>query len=258
MPDTRPGFQQTQYTFAAYIRDPAINPVPAGVKPERMAVYRELFLNNVDGFIANGFPVLRRILDGEHWQALIHDFFARHRCVTPYFSGIPEEFLAYLRDERLGGPNDYPFLLELAHYEWVELALFVDENDPPQENTCLSSEILERPLVLSPVAWPLAYHYPVHRISPDFLPLEPPADPTLLTVYRDRDDQVRFLELNPVSYRLLQMLEENGEQTGKHYLTLLATELGHADPEAILGHGKNLLQDLAERGIVGIAHNYTS
>ena len=53
------GFAALQYAFAGHIRDPEHMPVPDGVEPRRMAVYRDLFYNNVENFIANSFPVLR-------------------------------------------------------------------------------------------------------------------------------------------------------------------------------------------------------
>jgi RNA polymerase sigma factor (sigma-70 family) len=48
--------------------------------------------------------------------------------------------------------------------------------------------------IASPLAWPLAYRWPVHRLAPGFQPAEPPAVPTFLVVYRDDSDAVRFLE----------------------------------------------------------------
>ncbi|NNG12205.1 MAG: DUF2063 domain-containing protein, partial [Halobacteria archaeon] len=58
----RPDFIRRQYEFAAHIRDPKHQPAPADVEDRRMGIYRELFYNNVEGFIAGTFPVLRRIL----------------------------------------------------------------------------------------------------------------------------------------------------------------------------------------------------
>ena len=107
-------FRAKQAEFAAYIRDPQHNPAPADVAPERMAMYRELFFNNIDSFLATSFPVLRSLFSEQHWQALASDFFARHRCHTPYFSEIDEEFLDYL--QQCQTVSDYPFLWELAHY----------------------------------------------------------------------------------------------------------------------------------------------
>ena len=58
--------------------------------------------------------------------------------------------------------------------------------------------------VLSPLAWVLAYDYPVHQISPANQPHEPAGQSTFLVVYRNRDDQVGFMEINAVTARLLE------------------------------------------------------
>jgi uncharacterized protein len=250
MAESLPDFQRTQYAFAAYIRDPQKRPAPPDVKPERMAMYRELFYNNVESFIAGGFPVLRSLLDETEWAALVGDFFARHRCSTPYFLGIPEEFLAYLRDERPAQAGDPPFLLELAHYEWVELALSVAEEDAPPE-MATGTDLLRSPLTLSEVAWPLAYRFPVHRIGPAFQPEEAPPQPTFLAAYRDRSDSVHFMELNAATYRLLELIGERPGSSGIELLTLLARESPGMNEDAVVGFGRDVLAELAQRGIVG-------
>ena len=136
--DGRVDFKSKQHEFAAYIRDPENNPVPADVKEQRMDMYRELFFNNIEGFLSGNFPVLRKILNDRQWFALAQDFFAKHPCKTPYFSQIPEEFLDYLQNER-DSSEDLPFMLELAHYEWVEMALSIAK----EERNCQSSQDLD-------------------------------------------------------------------------------------------------------------------
>ena len=126
--DRRVDFKSKQDEFAAYIRDPENNPVPADVKEQRMVMYRELFFNNIEGFLSGNFPVLRKILNDRQWFALAQDFFAKHPCKSPHFSQIPEEFLDYLQNER-DSSEDLPFMLELAHYEWVEMALSIARED---------------------------------------------------------------------------------------------------------------------------------
>jgi hypothetical protein len=75
--DRRVDFKSKQAEFAAYIRDPQNNPVPADVKEQRMAMYRELFFNNIEGFLSGNFPVLRKILDDPQWFALAQGLFAK-------------------------------------------------------------------------------------------------------------------------------------------------------------------------------------
>jgi uncharacterized protein len=243
-------FQRVQYAFAAHLRDPARNPAPPDVEDRRMKIYRELFYNNVEGFIAGAFPVLRRLYEDAAWHRMIRDYFSRHRAHTPFFHRIAEEFLHYLQDERAPQPEDPPFLLELAHYEWVELALAVSEAEPDPAGVDPAGDLLDGVPVLSPLAWNLAYRYPVHRIAPEFRPAEPGAQPTCIVVYRDRRDTVGFLEINTVTARLLQLLEQSPGRSGREQLQAVAAELKHPRPETVIESGRELLEGLRRRDII--------
>ena len=246
--DRRVDFKSRQQEFAAYIRDPENNPVPADVKEQRMAMYRALFFNNIEGFLSGNFPVLRKILDDKQWYALAQDFFAKHPCQSPYFSQIPEEFLDYLQNER-DSSEDFPFMLELAHYEWVEMALSIAKEDVVASNQ-YPENLLNRNIALSPLAWPLAYQYPVHKIAPAFLPLEAPKQPTFLIVYRNSEDEVNFIEITPITYRLLEIIQEHENPLAEDCLRQVARESNHPDPELIIAGGLQILKELAEKTII--------
>lgn len=245
-----PGFQTLQHAFAAHLRDPEHQPAPEGLEERRLQIYRDLFYNNIEGFLTSGFPVLRSLMTPEQWQALARDFLARHRCKTPYFLEIGQEFLVYLEQERLPAASDFPFLLELAHYEWVELALSISDDEPDPARFDAEADLLDGIPLLSPLAWPLAYRFPVHRIGPGFIPQEPPPEPSFLVVYRDADDRVHFMAVNPVTARLLEQLQEGKEITGRELLMHMATELAHPAPEQLLLAGAETLRDLQKRGIL--------
>jgi len=246
----QPGFISKQFEFAAHIRDPEANPRPSDVEERRMAIYRELFYNNVEGFLADNFPVIRRLLPHDDWHAMVRDFFSRHQCRTPLFPEFGQEFLNYLQEERGEVPGDPPYLLELAHYEWVELALSLSEADRDMPVADPNGDLFGSAPVLSPLAWNLSYHYPVHRIGPDFQPEQPGEQPTRLVVYRNRRDEVEFLEINAVTHRLIQLLKENPQWTGQDAVTRIAHELQHPQPEMVIEAGRQLLQDLRERDII--------
>ena len=251
----KPAFIQQQYAFAAHIRDPRHNDAPPGIEDRRMGIYRELFFNNVEGFLGSSFPVLRELMDDQSWHALARDFYAGHRCHSPLFLDIPREFLDYLNDERGARDADLPFMRELAHYEWVELALSVAENDQ-SEQLAVEGDLLAGAPLLSPLAWPLAYQYPVHRISRDFQPREPDPQPTYLLVYRDTRDEVGFIELNPVSARLFSLLQEQPGRSGRAQLQQIAAELQHPDPELVIQSGHAILDEWRRLDIVrGISPN---
>ncbi len=248
------GFQKVQYDFAAHIRDPEACPAPTDIEDRRMAIYRDLFFNNVSGLLAKTFPVLHKILSEESWLQLMRDFFSLHRSRTPLFLEVPREFLKYLEEERGNVDGDPPFLLELAHYEWIELALAIDEREADSAAVDPDGDLLDGRPVLSPLFHALTYRFPVHQLSPRFTPDEPPGEPTHLLVYRNADDKVGFLEINAVTTRLLEILEGDDQPTGRAALERIANELEHPNPDAVVGGGLEILERLARLGVIlGVA-----
>ncbi|MFB3080013.1 MAG: DUF2063 domain-containing protein [Lysobacterales bacterium] len=249
--ENRPeNLRSLQIAFAAHIRDPENHAAPADVEDRRMKIYRQLFFNNINKFLASNFPVLRRVYDDEAWRQLARDFYTEHRCQTPLFPELPKEFLRYLQDQRKDRPGDPGFLLELAHYEWVELALSVDENELEDTEANSTGDLMKEVPVLSPLAWPLSYRYPVHRIRPGFEPEAPPDEATHILVYRDRSYQVKFMQLNDVSRLLLNLLQENRGLTGLELLREIASRINHPDPSVVIDNGKKLLQDLRRKDVL--------
>jgi len=245
-----PAFKKHQYEFTAHIRDPENNAKPEGIEDRRMGIYRELFYNNVEGFISSGFPVIRGIYNNENWHKMIRDFFAHHKSHTPYFLEISQEFIDYLQNERQAQDEDPAGLIELAHYEWVELALHVSDESISMENINANGDLLTQHPVFSPVAWPLVYQFPVHNMGPDNLPEQAPEQPTYLVVYRNRSDQVRFLEINPVTARLIGLLRENDSYTGVDAIDHIVKEMNHPNPDVVLQGGKTALEELQQHGII--------
>lgn len=215
-----------------------------------MRVYRELFFNNIQSLLAGNFPVLRSLHDTNDWSELVRDFYSKHRCRTPLFTEIAKEFLCYLQDDRKEREDDPGFLLELAHYEWVELALSLDERDPASIVVGHDGDLLSGRPLLSPLAWPLSYRYPVHRIGPDFRPAQPPEEPTHLLVYRNRAGQVKFMKLNIETRLLLEFMQEDQDATGVALLKRVANEIGHVDPQQVIAAGSKILTELRMRDVV--------
>ena len=238
--------QEAQLGMAAYLRDPTNAPAPAGVEERRLKIYRDLIYNNIEGFISGGFPVLRSLYDDKQWEQLVRLFMDGHRCKSPYFLEISQEFINFLMSEHVARECDPPFLAELAHYEWVELALDVAEDElAPQQDI----ENLEQiRLCLSPLAWVLSYQFPVHQIGANHRP-ETADSPTFLVVYRGYDDKVGFIALNAATARLLEMLRDNQDHTAAEVLQGLAAEM-EMPFESIREFGLGQLQELLIQGVL--------
>ncbi|MGB5330983.1 MAG: putative DNA-binding domain-containing protein [Woeseiaceae bacterium] len=250
MPD-KTDFQAMQYAFAAHIRDPQNVAAPEGIEDRRMAIYRKLFFNNLYNLMGTMFPVLRKIHSDDDWRRMIRQFMQKHTAETPYFLQLPEEFLGFLEKEFEPGPGDHAFLLELAHYEYAELALSISCEENDLHGIDPDGNLLKQTPARSVLAWTYAYRYPVHRISPDYLPSEPAEQPVYLALYRGSDDKVRFLELNAVTAGLLDAIENNPDaRNGEALLRELADKIHYPDVDALIRHGADALKEMRQLEIL--------
>lgn len=240
-----------QQDFSQHIRSHKPEDSISDIEDRRLSVYRDLFFNNVEGFISGAFPVLKEIIDADDWQTLVRDFFVNHSCETPYFLEISEEFLSYLQQCKLEFLPVYSY--QLAHWEWMELFADVyDEQAEPSAPLEVDVEangeaVLNMVLTTSETAWPAAYEYPVHTISSDNKQVEP--QQSFFVVYRNADLEVGFIEINPLSYVLFQGLQENQTDSTETLLTNIANAHG-MDVQQVISGGSQIIQQWLAAGIV--------
>jgi hypothetical protein len=242
-----------QQALTRYLRDPEHQLPPADMNAARVNVYRDLVFNNVSQLLSGTFPVLIRIIGEQRWRLLVLGFLRDWRAQTPKFGEIAETFLDYLATQpQVLREGEWPaFLLELAHYEWVEMVL--QQSDAKALLPTDPALLLERPLQISPLAWPLAYEWPVHELDPNYQPATPPDQPTFLLVRRATDWSVKFSELSSLAWRLLQRIDEFPPLTGREQLQALAQEAGQSASSSFMDNGLVLLRQMHEDQVIGIA-----
>lgn len=238
-------FQKYQLEFTAHIRNPATNKKPAKVKDARMAVYREIVFNNIFGSVSTCFPVCKSILGARAWKKLVREFFAQHQATTPIFREIPQQFLQFIKTI-----NNLPdYFEQLAHYEWVELAVASQPTAPKKLSKKV--DLLNEKPVLAPAHMLLKYDFAVHKISKKHLPKS--TESTHLLVFRNASNQVKFIELNSMTFELLRLINENS-MTGEQALVRLAEAINHPDTDVIIQFGVGILADLvSQQAIIGSA-----
>lgn len=276
--ESLPYFQQLQLQFTAHIRNPNQHAYKPNnerrIEPRRLKVYETLFFNNIHDFFSQLFPVTKNVLGESRWKDLIREYMINHQAQTPLFHELGEEFLDFLENEFRPIEGDPVFLLELAHYEWVELALSISELEsvkPIKLNTILDKpfktelgepDLTEANLVsidlnvsykLSPLAWPLAYEWPVHKISKTFQPTQKSPEITTLLVYRSEEivkdeviEKIDFMALTPMLYQWLIHLNET--QSAKQAL-LLATQQQELEA-TLVAFAQQTLSELYALGLV--------
>lgn len=244
-------FIETQQSFMDYIKDPS-NPLPEGIEARRMKIYRELFFNNVDGFVSNAFPVLKSLYSEQDWQQRVQQFFVEHDCHTPIFIEIAQEFLLFLQTEYTATEQDPPFMLELAHYEWLELVVAVAQDNPQQKliNAADTSAITAMALSVSSTSQIAQYTFDVQHISEDYRPDSPTEAAQFFCIYADFDDEVSFLQLNPLTAQVLAYMSQFESVQYSELINWLLGTFTNMEPEILQQGCTELLLQLSTKGII--------
>jgi len=238
-----PSFQRYQQAFSAHLRDPVNHPRPKDIPAERIAVYEEIVFNNIFEAVSACFPVAQAVMGKTGWLKLVRGFLRDHSANSPIFRKIPEEFFSFLATQK----NLAPYIPNLCHYEWVELAVGSSEATVDRQSIDPTGDLLEYQPAFAPAMQLLNYDFAVHKISARHKPKEKVN--TQLLVYRNAEDEVRFIELNNVTYKLIELLQRRAT-IGRQALTTIAEELAHPQPKSVIQFGLEILEDLRRQGII--------
>lgn len=239
-------FQKIQQQFTARVRDPNQACLP-DIDQARMHVYETLVLNNIEDVLAHCFPVFISIVTEEQWQTLVRDFFQQTVTKNPIYYQLPEDFIEFLMSGH-AILQQHPYLLELAHYEWIELML--DVASEQQSNLALQQQgdVMRDIPVMSSLAQVLSYHYPVHLISDQWQPDQ--QQPHFYLVFRNPDYQIEFILLNALTWQLLQLLQNNKKLNGTQLIEQLIEETQYPDHEQAMKFAKELLTSLQQQHVI--------
>ncbi|MDP1832038.1 MAG: putative DNA-binding domain-containing protein [Geothrix sp.] len=205
-----------------------------------MRTYRELARMSLIEPLETLFPVLKALLDAAGaWDGCIQAFLDARAIRSSHYRDIGPAFLGWLAATGWG-QDRWPFLLELAHAEILEVlvARFPDA-DPPGEVHADPGP--QDRVVLDPATQVVTYTHAVHRVR-EQAPV-PEARPTHLLAFRDGEGEARLLELTPATAALLVQA-----QTRPLAETVAALGLPGLTP------AMNLLRDLHRDGAIAGFH----
>ena len=247
MPPEALSLADYQSTFAARIRDPRAAPLPPGASARRMRVYQDLLFNNLQGFLLACYPVTRKILGARAWQRTTRRFFAEHRAHSPLFRDIPRAFLDWLAPRADALFPELPFLAEFMHYEWLELAVSIAPEDTGARAIDPAGDLMRGRPALNPTARLACYRFPMHRVGPRCKPAAADGKTHCYLLFRAPDDAVRFIRLEPLAARLLDLLRAQ-RPSGREALAHLAAQTAPDAYDTLLRAGAGLLEQLRAQG----------
>ena len=156
---------------------------------ERLKIYRELVRNSLFSLISNFYPCTHKILN-KHWKVLLSKYIEQYPPNSPILSKVGEHFPEFLKKEK-SIIKKYPFISELALYEWLEVETYEQEDN----------EVKNKQLVLNPIHTICRFEYQIPEIAEKIKDKKPlgkiKKEQTNVLIYRDpKDFSVRFIELS--------------------------------------------------------------
>ncbi len=197
-----PSLPELQAGFAAALLD--------GGGPPRMAVYRGNVFGNWSAALAAAYPVVRRIVGAEFFDAMARDFARTH----PSQSGDLHEYGARLAEflEAYPHTQDLPYLPDVARLEWLAHRAYYAADPRPFDFSRPTEVRLAPACALLESDWPLARIWREHQEGGEPETVDLNAGPDRVLVHR-LGWRVEVSALRPGDYRFLELLQA-GEALG--------------------------------------------
>lgn len=202
------------------------------------------------------FPFCAKAL-GNAWDQLVVDYYKIYPSSHFDFNKICLNFSRYLKEARQDDVLEkFPYLAELAEYEWLELEKLEDPHDIIRaENVQIDGleKINSYAPVLNPTLSLCKFSYPIGDIASYLEKSKRPrkkfaAKNCRMVIYRDPEtNNARFVELGEASAAIVEMAKTDASYMDLLKLTLsLTTE---SDPAGITVEFLSLIEELQKDNI---------
>ncbi|MBS1767311.1 MAG: putative DNA-binding domain-containing protein [Acidobacteria bacterium] len=172
----------------------------------RLLTYRALVRFALSDPLPDCFPISKILLDREdQWEACVAAFLDARRIQSPYYRHIHPHFVEWIA-ETGWGTDRFPWLLSLAHFEFMELDVLRAPEDASDPGLA-QAPAPERRVRFSASVRNLAYPWRVHEATEaEPLPAEGLA---LILCHRLADGRYRQQELDgPQSALLTRLMDQ--------------------------------------------------
>ena len=208
---------------------------------EWLSVYSDLVRGRLEDLISTSYPVFKSFLTREEFEEIMTEFIKEDHP-HPLLIDLTREFVQFFISRDFSAKRRLPFLEELVKYEWTEIELFNEKDEPITNSKDWS---WEEPLSLSASSRLVNYTYPVHEAyslqEQEILNLRGNYN---LLIYRDaRNYEVRTVALTDFVFSFLQKVT-CGEPPPK----ALKASPEDVDPDSVRVYLENFLRELLKVG----------
>jgi hypothetical protein len=164
LPELQHGFARAVLDAAAC--DAALFRGSLDLSLGRVAVYRGNLHANAAKALAGAYPVVRKIVGEEFFDATVREFARRHPSLHGDLNRYGERFAEFL--ERFPHTADLAYLPDVARMEWLVHRAYFAADPAPFDLSGLDERALLRPKLapacaLMQSAWPLARIWTIHQ-----------------------------------------------------------------------------------------------
>jgi uncharacterized protein len=223
-------------------------PVIKGASPDRLEIYRTHVYKGIKAFLRRAYPITEDALGDLLFDQLVRDFMREHKAQSPQVTRMMGELYTYAKRVDYATRMHRPWLLDLLHFEWIEIEVHRME-DRPAPHWKEEGDLWTDPLILNPHHRLDRYSYPVFRVHPS--EFDGRQGTYFLFTYRHPEVlNVRFLEVTPLqAVALLAMANE--PMPLPEALSLAAEQLHMAEAKEIESFTTQLLETRAALGFGG-------
>ncbi len=175
-------------------------------RPEALEQYRRMVFHVAEDAINAAYPLTKNLLDEREWKALVKDFYRSGAMESPQIWRMPETLVAFVEKNYVQLQRKYPFLLELMHFEWAEIVVYMMPDKKVE--LPLNGNVENGYIVLNPEMELLHFHFPVHLKPASKISVNDRSN-FFVSLHRHADSgKVLFTNLSPLTAQMIALLLE--------------------------------------------------
>lgn len=219
-------------------------------------LYAELLNIGHQDLMENIYPGCAKLI-GDKWGQIVDHYLEHFPPAHFNLNRAAEHFPQYLREHGYRYTRTYPYIVELADYEWLELDILEHPGKVvkfPQIALTDSGQFASLRPVVNPVLAIRRYKYPIPEIVQHLeddccVPKDVAPKVTHVIDYRDPDSKdCRFLEVGEITARLVQCALER-PVSYKEMIAMSLAEAGQVSAQDCVIQFLEMVEQLQERSL---------
>ncbi|MEO9258288.1 MAG: DNA-binding domain-containing protein [Crocinitomicaceae bacterium] len=232
---------EQQAALASYCRDGHLPQLDATI-PDNLNQYRRLVFNIISDALETTYPISAKKIGTKDWEQLVDDFFSNYPCSSAQIWSMPYELITYLESAEHPIKTKFPWLMELLHFEWLEVEIFCDEDEEILFQK--STDVLNEKLVINPTLRLEHFTFPVHKA----VELKEQSDYYLLAYRSTENDKVYFEEITGFLALIVHQIV-NSELDLHDILIESGQKFGITDEQVLFKEGKMFAEKMLQKTV---------